>query len=300
MRRVVVVALGGLTAAALLSVAATGSTATCSFDPGTRTVFTNVGGGTNFAASLHVRSFDRMIAIDDADLPDVPLCASADDTDTVAIAGSTSAHADDVFYIDNRSNSPFRPGFTDEPGSSDEIEFSVDFSAGGGNLGITNSIVGVGAPVAIETRLGGDAINLNAGESDGIDADVKVQGVDRVFVGGDARADEIAANGGAGTGGADFRYTVLLEGHEGADRLVGGRKDDRLTGSEGGDRLSGGDGDDVGLGGEDGDVVAGGGGRDELFGEDGADVLRGGPGRDHCVGGPGRDVYRGCELRREA
>ena len=103
-----------------------------------------------------------------------------------------------------------------------------------------------------------------------------------------------------GGGGTD-----LLQGGEGRDVLVGGAKHDVLRGGPGADSLFGGPGDDVVLGGTEDDrlygllgvdVIRGGWGNDLLYGgasEASADDLGGGRGDDNLSAGPGNDILRG-------
>jgi Ca2+-binding RTX toxin-like protein len=84
-----------------------------------------------------------------------------------------------------------------------------------------------------------------------------------------------------GKPGADFDgpLPIALDaaGAGGADIVIGGSDDDRLSGGRGGDTVKG---------------LAGG---DVLFGGSGNDDLGGGPGVDDCNPGPGNDRVRGCE-----
>jgi hypothetical protein len=79
-------------------------------------------------------------------------------------------------------------------------------------------------------------------------------------------------------------------GTDNADRLRGGRGDERLSGRGGADRLSGGPGDDCLDGGAGPDRLKGGGGADEIFGRGGRDDVRAGGGADVIdVRGGGKD-----------
>ncbi|MFE5735328.1 calcium-binding protein [Streptomyces sp. NPDC056528] len=92
---------------------------------------------------------------------------------------------------------------------------------------------------------------------------------------------------------------AVLDGGDGADRLMGddgdqrmrgGRGDDTIEAYGGADVMDAGPGDDRAMGGEGHDIVLGGPGDDTLYGEDGNDLVSGGPGEDHVEGGPGHDV----------
>jgi Ca2+-binding RTX toxin-like protein len=167
---------------------------------------------------------------------------------------------------------PLAPGFTDEPGGSDEIELSTTEADGGGAAGVR------GSHGPDEIVVGAAGVNLNAGETDGVDVDVIAS--DGVGVDGDGGADMISLDGGAGTG--DPRQGTSASGGEGDDVLTGSPGHDLLEGGPGNDRLDGRD---------DGDALSGGTGDDDLIGGDSGDLatesLSGGPGDDRLDGGPG-------------
>ena len=94
------------------------------------------------------------------------------------------------------ANGGFDPGFTNEPGTSDEIEFAID-------IGVY-SIVGIDGTAGnqkIDFGQGAGAlagvsrINLNAGETTGIDSDVSITNVSSLWVDGNAGSDRIRAQG---------------------------------------------------------------------------------------------------------
>ena len=96
----------------------------------------------------------------------------------------------------------------------------------------------------------------------------------------------------------DFNYapavvTLVQEGGEGDDGIVGYRGVNIIHGLGGNDSLSGGDSDDVLEGGEGTDTLRGGGGADTLDGGAGGDTLVGGAGDDVLRGGIGNDLLRG-------
>jgi hypothetical protein len=169
-----------------------------------------------------------------------------------------------VLYLDNGG---FKPGFTDEPGTSDEIEISI--SLGGDN----DSFVVYGSDTAADNIVIGKSsgfgvmgkMNLNANETTGIDADLTlIVGVEERVVLSRGGQDDVSGGGGAGTGdAADF----LL-------KLGGGNAGDQLTGGTVKDSIIGGDGPDVlkGAGGPDfidsNDGVSG---NDQIFGGNGSD-----------------------------
>lgn len=85
--------------------------------------------------------------------------------------------------------------------------------------------------------------------------------------------------------------TLIREGGNGADTLVGGALADTLFGREGDDDLDGGVGADLLDGGGGADILRGGEGRDQLRGGDGEDRLIGGAGNDDMYGGAGADLF---------
>jgi Ca2+-binding RTX toxin-like protein len=80
--------------------------------------------------------------------------------------------------------------------------------------------------------------------------------------------------------GATVPVSVILDGGDGFDDLIGGANTDKLVGGGGSDKLVGRRGSDF---------LYGGAGKDDLFGGPANDVLRGGAGLDRLFGGPGRD-----------
>ena len=173
----------------------------------------------------------------------------------------------------------FAPGFGNEAGSSDEIEFVVNSGAG-------DWVALFGKSGADTVRLGtnnGQArVNINAQETTGVDADVTVNGTGTLYVSGAGGNDTIAANGGKGTGAA------LAPGAS----LIGGTGNDVLIGGAGGDTLhtSTLDADP-----DDHDVLKGMGGADEIdaVDGDGLDEVEGGAGTDACASDAG-DTVAGC------
>jgi hypothetical protein len=79
----------------------------------------------------------------------------------------------------------------------------------------------------------------------------------------------------------------------GANLVVGGDGDDRMTGSTDADTFRGDAGRDFLRGGAGDDALDGGPGNDILEGEEAADSLAGGPGRDTLDSGPGTDIVSG-------
>jgi Ca2+-binding RTX toxin-like protein len=227
---------------------------------------------------------------------------------------------------------PFAPGVTDEPGSSDEIEFDIDLAGG------SSDTVGVLGTTAMDSLVAGtNGINLNAAETDGVDADATLAGVEQLSLGGREMNDTLSSAGGSGTGTGAI-VPATLAGGSGAEVFGSGPLADHVEGGTGFDRIdysartlpvnvSIGDGfandgqalegDEVMgdiewvLGGAGNDVISGdgnaerfesfggddhlmgAGGDDELRAGEGNDLLQGGPNDDFLNGGPGNDDERG-------
>ncbi len=212
--------------------------------------------------------------------------------DGVACATVTNAHK--MVFYDNWGGSgqrgvislkggPFTPGL--DTGPSPEVNFHYYSTIACDYL----RIVGSGEREVIRwgSISGHPTANLNAEETEDIDADVTTSGVcvepEVVAGGGD---DVISAAGGLGTGNPSIIH-VFFNGGPGNDKLTGGRNGDFLLGGAGADRIVGGDDDDR--------VLLGGDGRDVVVGGDGNDKLNGGAGYDVCKGGPGADRFVNCE-----
>ena len=92
----------------------------------------------------------------------------------------------------------FAPGYGDERGGSDEIEFRLNLGSGDNDLGIW----GTAFDDRVRIGTGGSdmLVNLNAGESTGLDADIRATGLSLVYVMGWDGDDVISAVGGRATG----------------------------------------------------------------------------------------------------
>jgi Ca2+-binding RTX toxin-like protein len=197
-------------------------------------------------------------------------------------------------------NGPLAPGFTGEPGSSDEIE--IDINGGGATHFILRGSTGPD-----RWALGTKGINLNADESTGVDRDITYSGISATDQFTLAGPDRVDGRGGAMTGDM-FRKVMQIQSGDGADRLFGGRRDDSLRpeGTSVGydDRFDGGPGSDevnyvFFAGPISGNLRTGivkGAGTDRLtsvqglFGSDGNDTLTGAPFIDRIWGGDGNDI----------
>jgi Ca2+-binding RTX toxin-like protein len=304
-------AIAGAAVLAMLVVRATPARAdsvTCAYDSDTKTVTVEVTPSNDFAPDVDVDPSGN-IYTSDADDTDIVDCGSATvtNTDTVSITNASTTTSVGPFYVN--LTVPFAPGFTDEAGSSDEIEFAVDFGPAGG---VVSFVFG---PEPMNVTAGGNKVNLNAAESDGIDADVTLANADLVLHGTEFADTVDAGGGGAGVPnaplqtdtelygdsivesspdvliGGDGRDVVYSEG--GDDRIAGGRGNDELHGGAGLDQIDGGPGkDEIAAGGGD-DAIDGGGGADDLFGQGGIDVLHGQAGADQVHGGSSGDALFG-------
>ncbi|MEX2439616.1 MAG: calcium-binding protein [Actinomycetota bacterium] len=168
--------------------------------------------------------------------------ATVTNTDLIAVA---STDGSTTFRID-LSGGPFAPGSVDEPGTSDEIEFTVDLqNASRGTLVVLgtsgNEVIGLAENpnIADET-----AINLadEAPGSTGEDFDVSMAGVSDVVV--DVRGGSDVVEHAVIGGSSPSPSTLELIGGPGADRLSGGDDGDELVGGSGSDDLEGGDSQD--------------------------------------------------------
>ena len=120
----------------------------------------------------------------------------------------------------------FQPGFTNELGSSDEIEISVSLGGDGDSLIVYGSptaddhiVIGKSSGFAVMGRM-----NLNADETTGIDADLTmIIGIEERIVSGRGGKDVISGAGGAGTGAeADFLLKVAGGDNGDDSRIVSG------------------------------------------------------------------------------
>jgi len=139
---------------------------------------------------------------------------------------------------------------------------------------------------------------------------IDFEGVEQVFVDGTGTSSLSTVLGGAGDdtllvaqigspGGS-----VLFDGREGNDYLLGGVSGDQLLGNAGNDQIYGQAGNDQLLGGQGDDTIGGGAGSNSIDGGDGNDVLLGGTstndftgqGSDTIFGGAGNDHIYGNDL----
>jgi len=163
--------------------------------------------------------------------------ATVTNTDTIAVTGDAQSQ---VLTI-TLALGQFTPGFTNEAGSSDEIEITIDLGGGDdtlrvvGNDNVNKFVFGQDNSQAGPPR----RINLNAGESTGIDADVTVKNIENFTVYAQGGNDVIRARGKSGTGPDPFSLSLLVYGGGGDDVIKGGEAQDRLYGDAGKDEVWG-------------------------------------------------------------
>jgi len=265
-------------------------TATCSYNAGAHTATVMLTAQPlSQGTSMGIRSSDGALLVQSG--PAATPCGAATRTnlDTINVVSTNAASNGAIFRVATHG---FEPGFTNEPGGSDEIEMSFDFSSGGR---WTLAPDASGSSLPIDMALGGNQINFNRSETDGVDADATVTGAAEVFVYGSNAGDAILGNGGFGTTGGQFAIRMVVSSGPGPDLISGGRRADDLSGGLDADLIFGGRGRDS---------LKGLAGIDRLFGQAGNDKLLGGTGRDRLNGGAGRadactskhDRVRNCEL----
>jgi Ca2+-binding RTX toxin-like protein len=274
-RRCLVAAATGFAAIAIAVPSGSAATAECGFDASLRRMHILLPYG---ETSVLRRGDDGVLLVDDVGCPGATV--NTVDSIVAGVRGTSSTTA--TTLVIDLEGGPLAPGFTDEPGNSDEIELerAPHEITGVGRLAGYGRLIVRGTSADERMTAGQMYANLDATETDGIDGDaVLPQFVELEGRGGD---DVLGSAGGDGTG--PYSNDVELDGGVGADRLTGGTAQDTLIG---------GDGDDV---------ADGGGGSDRLVGGAGDDALTGGKGdgdEDSFDGGEGADVITG-ELTRES
>jgi Ca2+-binding RTX toxin-like protein len=199
--------------------------------------------------------------------------ATVNNTDTINVDGATGYQR----LIISEAGGMFAPGKSDEPGSSDEIEFTVTLGDDNDGLWV------VGTSGHDHIVLGAAGVNLNADETDGLDNDVVadvIANAEECQVSGSAGNDGISAAGGFHTG-AGTTCTTTLFGGDGDDTLTGGLGTTYLFGDLGNDTMRAkGTASTSFRGGWGSDNQIGGAGNDGFVADDadGADVVDGGSG----------------------
>ena len=257
-------------------------------------------------------------------------CGTANVNDTITITVNGDAGTPQGLLID-LSGGFFAPGFEDEPGANDEIEFAVNLKGGTSVIPDALWIVGTpgpGNPFELEyIALTAQGINLNQQEANAgsaLDADVLMQaptpGVVKILgepdiFGTVGRKDDLESHEGPALGAAAANL-LQLEGGAGGDILRGsastatrpscvrqtrfafisfnvGRRAECLAGGAGGDLINGFAGDEMVLGDDGQDTIRGHEGHDRLFGGANFDTIEGMAGNDRIDGGSGPDVLIG-------
>jgi Ca2+-binding RTX toxin-like protein len=283
----------------------------CAYDAGDHEVTVSI--NDPFISSFGIRVDSGAIMV--ANEPCAP--ATVHNVDLITVVQNAKANLSVSLDI----TEPFAPGFTDEPGGSDEIEFEFELGTGEDHVtargGDENNFLRAGIKPG-PSRM---KINLNANESNGVDGDVSSDTeLATIALAGEGGNDVVSAAGGRGTGDP-FPNRAILTGGENSDTVIGGPAGDHLRGASitcptcpgadvikgrggkdeilgslNGDLMVGGPGADSMEGGDGKDTMKGSAGGDELFGQGGADKLNGGPNSDKCRGGPGNDTIKNCEI----
>jgi len=218
------------------------------------------------------RSGSGTLLVNDVPCPRSP---TVNNTDRIAIFSGAGHQVVTIFL----GNGGFKPGFTNEAGTSDEIEISVSLGGDHDALAIMGGSAGdhVVFGKSSGTFVQGRA-NLNAGETTGVDADLTfILGAEDIFFFGLDGTDTFSANGGSATGGA-AEFPVIVSGGKNGDTLTGGNKADHINGDTGPDLIKGGAGGDT---------------LNSIDGVNGNDEIQGGLGADSCTIDPG-DITSSC------
>ncbi len=163
--------------------------------------------------------------------------ATLTNTDTIVVTGDAQSQE----LMITLALGAFTPGFTNEAGSSDEIEITVNLGGGTdtlrivGNDNVNKFVFGQDNSKAGTPR----KVNLNAGESTGVDGDLTISNVENITVYGQGGNDVIRARGKSGTGPNPFSLPLKIYGGAGADTLKGGDAQDRIYGEAGKDEVWG-------------------------------------------------------------
>jgi hypothetical protein len=174
-----------------------------------------------------------------------------------------------------KQNGGLQPGFTDEPGNSDEVEISI--SLGNGDSDTVAIQGGDASEHYVAGRSSGSLallgrVNVNANEATGMDGDVTlILGIEQLRLYGMGGGDTLSGDGGYGTG-QSLNAPMYVSGGDGSDTLIGGAAADEVYGGAGPDTLKGGAGPDY--------LIA-------MDGIQGNDAAFGGTGVDICEIDPG-------------
>ncbi len=201
--------------------------------------------------------------------------ATVTNTAHITITGDGGNQSIDI----DLANKGFKPGYGNEPGKSDEIEFSVNLGAGVqdvlsilGSGGVDKIDIGQNNALLLFTP----RINLNSGESTHVDADMTVNNVELFTILTKGGNDVIRARGLRGTGPDPYNGGLHAFGGPGDDLIKGGEARDELHGDSGKDTVWGfGAADTISL--ADGEA---------------GDVGYGGPAIDNITSDPGDTVHQ--------
>jgi Ca2+-binding RTX toxin-like protein len=198
--------------------------------------------------------------------------ATVTNTDTIVVTGGTGNQTLNL----SLRNGGFKPGWTNEPEKSDEIEFSVSFGAGSDRVVVEaydyrQHRVDFGR---LDTIFGTfRLINLNADENPSADADVVMTGIDTASYVGFSDATDWRGSDVIHGGESFYMDAFDLPLH-----LFGGAGPDALSGGTANDRIYAGAGNDSAWGAEGNDYI------DVRDGVKDNDAAYGGPGTDTCLG----------------
>ena len=243
--------------ALLLGAPATGMAAlTCTVNAADLEVFATSGSASTIVRNVNtieVRDGNGAVACTNGP-------ATVTTTDTVIVVDQSAGNFTTSSTVD-LAGGAFAPGATDEPNTSDEVEFefqSMERVDVEGSAGVEN------------LRLGTAGVNLNAGAESGLfvtrDVDMTFGALEQLRVFAAGGNDIVDAQGG-GVMGGPFALPVVLAGEADNDTLTGGDGADtiELPPALGNDTLSGGGGDD------------------DLNADQGDDQVDGGPGTDRAI-----------------
>jgi hypothetical protein len=253
------------------------ATTTCDFRANKHIVkvaVTDVEGGATFQRS----SDDRLLVNADLCLSPMGKAATVFNTRVVRVTGALSEQS----VLIDFAGGAFAPGYGDEPGSSDEIEFDVRLGAGTDTVHIAAGDAGVDVRAGTASD-GTERLNLDADEAEAIDADVTLRGVETVYFHGGQGDDRFIASGGLGTGRGLAVVAGLDDEVGGNDLLIGGRHADYIR-------------DDSSV--VDGDTLRGGPGADYIASYDPdttGDLVDAGKGNDTCAFNA-EDAVLNCEM----
>ncbi len=260
---------------------------------GVERILLNGGSGirlTSFSQSLKVEVLDSTSSLGSS----ITL-GSGDDTviGSGGVDNFNYAGGSDLF-VGNGGNDDFVVGIALSP-----IPYRTVFDGGEG----TDRVA------ILSAALGGDGaiVDMAAGTATVGALTLNFNGVETVYVAGSGTSAFSTVMGSAGndrieTGGSPG--SVLFDGRDGDDFLIGGISGDRLLGGEGNDVLLGEDSNDQLLGDDGDDTIKGGGGTNSIEGGAGNDYLYGGAalsnfsgrGSDTIFGGSGADHIYGMDV----